>query len=94
MITLQYTLLEIEDALVKAGYGIKPEGIQADWYDTRLERDIPEGSRRTYMVYSNSGECLTSGPKFARMYGYDRMIEFFQLEIRKVILNLLTPVAP
>lgn len=76
----------MERALIKAGYDVRVEFLDADWYDSRSDGD-PLDRRKTYMVYF-AGECVTSGPKFARLYGYERMSLIFELELRKRVLGL------
>lgn len=93
MITLNYTLKEMMSALEKIGYDIKAEYLEPDWYELRNAReDYPvvldsASKHRTYMVYF-AGECVTCGTKFARLYGYERLQEIFQLELRKRVLGL------
>lgn len=77
-------------ALEQEGYWVEKEEIKPDWYDTR---DMPPDNDYTetvWMVYNSEGDCVTAGPLWERLYGQERLEEFFTMRLKLKLLGLFS----
>ena len=90
MIPLTFTTDQMIVALEQEGFWVEKEDIKPDWYDTR---DLPPDNDRietVWMVYDNKGNCVTCGPLWDRLYGKERLEEYFTMRLKKKLLGLFS----